>query len=666
MPTQKQIQVMLEKMTVKDLRILSTYFGYTITKQSGGYKPKYQLVYNLVGGSVAPSTIITGILLKQSGVCTDKDDFGYFKTQERYNKFEKNKCWQQRKFTLNTQDNSISWKRGLGGILQLKDNKGTITTVTKVPDPKIRTIPLGMSQDYEDITYKEGILNITIKTTKGTKNILVKRPTEINNIYRHISGLIDKQQLDDLQKLQDAQEQLQQIGLQKQQLIYYQRHQEQIQQQESQLRTSHPHHSAPLPPPATAARRPATPPPPPSTTSHSADKDPHNLSKKDMDEIESLLYYNVDDDDKPIGNSNYIAGGAFGKVYKLSRNDLIKSNRGHRSREDERVDTFMEKTLKQHQYKDVDIFAIKKIEINQGEDRVTIKREIRRNKTEEHILKQLSNKEEKNSRYFIKLFDSFTYRGTPNIQYFFMELAHQDLFTIIGDYINRKKNITPTIATNITVQLCNAIHVLHQLGYEHLDLKPENIMFTNENHLKLIDFGFGCHHNDLVTDLSECNIHGKLNGTPEYMALEMVLDGGVYRVAYKADWYSVGCIIIELVFKIKFMQQMMNLKSVRPPRAADRHGFWLLNYYLNNPDEYKKMKTKIIQKKGKDYENLIEIAFILMNLDPNKRGNLNTIEKNYKIEIDKDGNAKIVNGPDSLNTWTRVVPTGIGWKMKLS
>ena len=45
MPTQKQIQVMLEKMTVKDLRILSAYFGL-----KGGNQTKSGLVYGLVGG----------------------------------------------------------------------------------------------------------------------------------------------------------------------------------------------------------------------------------------------------------------------------------------------------------------------------------------------------------------------------------------------------------------------------------------------------------------------------------------------------------------------------------------------------------------------------------------------------------------------------------------
>jgi hypothetical protein len=45
MTTQKQIQSMLEKMTVKDIRILSAHFGL-----KDGNQTKSGLVYGLVGG----------------------------------------------------------------------------------------------------------------------------------------------------------------------------------------------------------------------------------------------------------------------------------------------------------------------------------------------------------------------------------------------------------------------------------------------------------------------------------------------------------------------------------------------------------------------------------------------------------------------------------------
>ena len=50
MPTKYQIQNMLESMNTKELRQVAKHFGVYVTKQSGGYKSKNEIVYDLVGG----------------------------------------------------------------------------------------------------------------------------------------------------------------------------------------------------------------------------------------------------------------------------------------------------------------------------------------------------------------------------------------------------------------------------------------------------------------------------------------------------------------------------------------------------------------------------------------------------------------------------------------
>jgi len=35
-----------------------------------------------------------------------------------------------------------------------------------------------------------------------------------------------------------------------------------------------------------------------------------------------------------------------------------------------------------------------------------------------------------------------------------------------------------------------ATHQLHQLGYIHRDLKPDNFLISHEGHLRLTDFGY--------------------------------------------------------------------------------------------------------------------------------------------------------------------------------
>lgn len=63
-----------------------------------------------------------------------------------------------------------------------------------------------------------------------------------------------------------------------------------------------------------------------------------------------------------------------------------------------------------------------------------------------------------------------------------------ELFEKVADDSNR---MTEAEAIEYTRQVCKALCHMHEMNYVHLDLKPENIMFTTKksNELKLIDFG---------------------------------------------------------------------------------------------------------------------------------------------------------------------------------
>jgi serine/threonine protein kinase len=40
-------------------------------------------------------------------------------------------------------------------------------------------------------------------------------------------------------------------------------------------------------------------------------------------------------------------------------------------------------------------------------------------------------------------------------------------------------------------EMIMAVYQLHQLGYIHRDLKPDNFLIGSDGHIKLTDFGYG-------------------------------------------------------------------------------------------------------------------------------------------------------------------------------
>lgn len=55
----------------------------------------------------------------------------------------------------------------------------------------------------------------------------------------------------------------------------------------------------------------------------------------------------------------------------------------------------------------------------------------------------------------------------------------------------QQNKINEKEAINFISQILQALDHMHEIGYVHLDLKPENIMFVTKesDKLKLIDFG---------------------------------------------------------------------------------------------------------------------------------------------------------------------------------
>lgn len=110
----------------------------------------------------------------------------------------------------------------------------------------------------------------------------------------------------------------------------------------------------------------------------------------------------------------------------------------------------------------------------------------------------------------------------------------------LNDVIQSKKLDIPTVV-KIGRQVATALDYAHQKGIVHRDIKPSNLMITDNNQIKLTDFGIA-HFEDASLTLKTRS--GDILGTPAYMSPEQIAGKAVDN---RSDLYSLGVILYELL-----------------------------------------------------------------------------------------------------------------------
>lgn len=90
------------------------------------------------------------------------------------------------------------------------------------------------------------------------------------------------------------------------------------------------------------------------------------------------------------------------------------------------------------------------------------------------------------------------------------------------------------------LELCDTLACIHERGFLHLDLKPENVIVDHRDHIKLIDFDPEFANGNRVRNL----LRRKKTGTPDYASPEQIR--GKYA-GTTSDLYSLGLILYEML-----------------------------------------------------------------------------------------------------------------------
>ncbi len=109
----------------------------------------------------------------------------------------------------------------------------------------------------------------------------------------------------------------------------------------------------------------------------------------------------------------------------------------------------------------------------------------------------------------------------------------------LADLLSRQKTCSATLAAVIGVQVSCALDYAHRMGVVHRDIKPDNILFDEDQNVALTYFGIAT-----ARFHGRMTVAGRAMGTPHYMSPEQAMGK---LVDGRSDLYAVGLLLYEML-----------------------------------------------------------------------------------------------------------------------
>ncbi len=187
----------------------------------------------------------------------------------------------------------------------------------------------------------------------------------------------------------------------------------------------------------------------------------------------------------------------------------------------------------------------------------------------------------------IHIYEFNTEGSTP---YLVLELFEcPNLKLLLRQGVKTLAYLTPRIIE----QSAEALFYMHEEGWIHRDVKPDNFLVNDDGLVKLIDFAISDKYRKGIGGLF--TFRSKVQGTRSYMSPEQIRGKALDP---RSDLYSFGCMLFELVSgKMPFTGTtadellIKHLSAPIPPLGV---------FNENVTPEFSKLVTRLMQKKKED------------------------------------------------------------------
>lgn len=128
--------------------------------------------------------------------------------------------------------------------------------------------------------------------------------------------------------------------------------------------------------------------------------------------------------------------------------------------------------------------------------------------------------------------------NTVQVPYIVMEYIKGQT---LRDIIQVNGSLSPQDAEQVMIGVLNALDYSHRMGIIHRDIKPGNIMISDQGTVKVMDFGIARAMDDSSATVTQ---NQGVVGTAQYLSPEQARGE---QVGAKSDLYSAGCVLYEML-----------------------------------------------------------------------------------------------------------------------